>query len=828
MRKVCVGIHVHAEPSRLRATLESVRARTPGGVGLLLLPDGPDAETAEALASMPGVEQSGTDAGRGAAACFNRLASASPADVLVLVESGAVVGPGWLDYLLAALDADASHGLAGPSTNNAWNEQGAFPRAGGTVEEVGRAAREAARRFAGEVRALAPLHSLADFCYAVRREVVEAVGAADEAYGAGPCWEMDYNARAARAGFKGVWACSAYVWRAPFTARRREEERRLFEINKRRYQDKFCGARLRGEKTDYRRHCRGDACPNFAPPESIRIHLPLRARGPKAPTPAPPELRRAAHAAPPAPHAVPDAARTPPAPAHVPRAAASDVPDAAHALSPGAHAPLPEARPALANAPRVNAGVPLVTCIMPTGDRRAFVPQAVRCFLAQDYPDAELLVLDDGADAVADLLPADARVRYVRLAEKLSVGAKRNLACEQARGSLIVHWDDDDWYPPWRVRVQVRALTEGGADLCGTSQLFYYEAASGRAWRYAYAGSRGAWVAGNTLAYRRDFWRRHRFPDVRVGEDTRFVWGAAGAKVSDLADPSLCVATVHAANTSPKNTGGGFWHELPPEEVRRLVGDDFHLYRTASLAAAGADDWPLVSCIMPTYDRRAYVPLALEHFRRQDYPRKELIVVDDGADAVGDLCEGRAGVRYVRLAMHTSIGGKRNLACRQARGQVIAHWDDDDWYAPDRLRYQVAPILAGEADLTGLVNNCVLELPGGDFWTTTPDLHPRMFVGDVHGGTLVFRASLLETGIRYPETSLAEDAALIRQAVARRGRLLRLSNPGLFVYVRHGANAWREYAPGRFIDPDGWRRIPQPATFPAASLAAYRTASRKR
>jgi glycosyltransferase involved in cell wall biosynthesis len=178
--------------------------------------------------------------------------------------------------------------------------------------------------------------------------------------------------------------------------------------------------------------------------------------------------------------------------------------------------------------------------------------------------------------------------------------------------------------------------------------------------------------------------------------------------------------------------------------------------------------------------------------------------------------------------MRASIGAKRNLACRQARGQVIAHWDDDDWYAPDRLRYQAAPIISGEADLTGLVNNCVLELPGGDFWTTTPELHPRMFVGDVHGGTLVFRASLLETGIRYPETSLAEDASLIRQALARRGRLLRLSNPGLFVYVRHGANAWREYAPGSFLDPEGWRRIPHPATFPAPALAAYRSAARKR
>ena len=51
--------------------------------------------------------------------------------------------------------------------------------------------------------------------------------------------EMDYNIRAARAGWRGVWACGAYVYRPPFTGRRAKDERRLFEANKRRYQDKF-------------------------------------------------------------------------------------------------------------------------------------------------------------------------------------------------------------------------------------------------------------------------------------------------------------------------------------------------------------------------------------------------------------------------------------------------------------------------------------------------------------------------------------------------------------------------------------------------------------
>ena len=39
---------------------------------------------------------------------------------------------------------------------------------------------------------------------------------------------------------------------------------------------------------------------------------------------------------------------------------------------------------------------------------------------------------------------------------------------------------------------------------------------------------------------------------------------------------------------------------------------------------------PLVSCIMPTYNRREFVPLAIRYFLRQDYANKELIIIDDG------------------------------------------------------------------------------------------------------------------------------------------------------------------------------------------------------
>ena len=54
---------------------------------------------------------------------------------------------------------------------------------------------------------------------------------------------------------------------------------------------------------------------------------------------------------------------------------------------------------------------------------------------------------------------------------------------------------------------------------------------------------------------------------------------------------------------------------------------------------------PLVSCIMPTYNRREFVPRAIRYFLRQDYANKELIIIDDGTDAIKDLVSDDERIR---------------------------------------------------------------------------------------------------------------------------------------------------------------------------------------
>lgn len=520
---VVVGIHAHAEPEHLVETVRSVRADGMDGAGIVLLPDGPDAALAAALVADPVLAvlpQWGSQEPAGPPACFNRLAAGSDAAVAVLLESGTVLGPGCLPLLLKAL-ARPERGLAGPSTNRAWNEQGAFP--GARFSDVARTAALARQRFGGAVRSLEPLHSLADFCLAVTRQVIDEIGEADERYGLGPCWEMDYNIRAARAGFPGVWVGAAYAYRHPLTERRRAAEASLMDHARRLYQDRFCGLKLSGQRAGYADHCRGEACEHFAPASALAVRQP-----PTAP-------------------AIP-----------------------------------PLAAPAVTPARSVRA--PLVSCVMPTFDRRSFVPQAVRYFLRQDYPAKELIVVDDGPEPVGDLLPDDPRIRYHRLETRIVLGAKRNLACDLARGPIIVHWDDDDWASPERVSIQVAALASGQADVCGVASLLYYDPASSSAWRFTWPDRLRPWAAGPSLCFAKELWSRSPFPEVAIGEDTRFVFSPAVRRISYVDRTACVVGIIHRGNTAPKSVRGPHWRRRPVREVEDVIGEDLAFYRQLARA----------------------------------------------------------------------------------------------------------------------------------------------------------------------------------------------------------------------------------------------------
>lgn len=228
---------------------------------------------------------------------------------------------------------------------------------------------------------------------------------------------------------------------------------------------------------------------------------------------------------------------------------------------------------------------PLVTCLMPTYNRPAFVPRAVEFFLRQDYEPRELLIVDSGSERAAGLVPPDPRIRYVPLGRRPTVGTARNLGCELARGDMILHWDDDDWDAPHRIRYQVESLLGSDAELCGLNEVLYYDCRDGTAWRYSYKAAQPPWVHGNSMCYRRTFWVKTPFEDVDIGEDTRFVARARNGELIALSDCTFHVSIMHGGNLSARRAAGSRWHAEDPGTIRRILGGDWAYYSSASRQA---------------------------------------------------------------------------------------------------------------------------------------------------------------------------------------------------------------------------------------------------
>lgn len=122
---------------------------------------------------------------------------------------------------------------------------------------------------------------------------------------------------------------------------------------------------------------------------------------------------------------------------------------------------------------------PLISVCTPTYNRRPFIPTMFECFKNQTYPRdrIEWIVVDDGTDKIQDLIDESGieNIKYFPIEEKMTLGAKRNFMHTKSTGSIIVYFDDDDYYPPERISHAVEKLQNNKTALCaGASEMYIY------------------------------------------------------------------------------------------------------------------------------------------------------------------------------------------------------------------------------------------------------------------------------------------------------------------------------------------------------------------
>lgn len=208
---------------------------------------------------------------------------------------------------------------------------------------------------------------------------------------------------------------------------------------------------------------------------------------------------------------------------------------------------------------------PLVSCVLPTKDRATYIPQAIRSYQSQTYPAKELLIVDNGDDRTESLIPSDdPSIRYLRVTGPRTTGEMRNLCGMHARGGILCHFDSDDWSAPERVTDQVTRLGTFGV-VTGYHTMFFYDVRDGRCYHWQGSVATIRYALGTSLCYRKEWWLKHPFQSIRIGEDIRFFQRAyreAHRLVQTVPAGALMVARVHDHQTCRKSLTRRSYHRV--------------------------------------------------------------------------------------------------------------------------------------------------------------------------------------------------------------------------------------------------------------------------
>ena len=175
---------------------------------------------------------------------------------------------------------------------------------------------------------------------------------------------------------------------------------------------------------------------------------------------------------------------------------------------------------------------------------------------------------------------------------------------------------------------------------------------------------------------------------------------------------------------------------------------------------------PFVSICTPTFNRRPFIPIMLECFRNQTYPRDrmEWIIIDDGTDKIQDVLKSVGSdlsscIKYTYLQDVLPLGKKRNYMHSLTKGDIIVYMDDDDYYPPERVEHAVDTLLRNPQAL------CVGSSTVFLYFKHLSKMIQFGPYGPNHAtaGTFAFRKELLQV-TRYEDTAyLAEERAFLKE-----------------------------------------------------------------
>jgi len=170
---------------------------------------------------------------------------------------------------------------------------------------------------------------------------------------------------------------------------------------------------------------------------------------------------------------------------------------------------------------------PLASFVCLTYNRQTLLNEILYCFLAQDYENKELIILND--NALIDYYYNDPRVKIFNIKNRfVSLGEKRNFSRAITNGEFIFITDDDDIYYSNHIsRLLSYHLDNLDFDIISNTKAHYSE-------HNNFVQDWNVNVAFNGACIRKEYWLNNEFPkDKSCGEDQDFIKNAKIFHIDD-------------------------------------------------------------------------------------------------------------------------------------------------------------------------------------------------------------------------------------------------------------------------------------------------------
>jgi glycosyltransferase involved in cell wall biosynthesis len=195
---------------------------------------------------------------------------------------------------------------------------------------------------------------------------------------------------------------------------------------------------------------------------------------------------------------------------------------------------------------------------------------------------------------------------------------------------------------------------------------------------------------------------------------------------------------------------------------------DETMYHGNDIKILDYDSLPEISVLIPTYNRRRFIPLITANLYNMDYPRQkiEVCIIDDGKESLFETEDIEKSFRqalhpisinYRRIKNHITIGDKRNKLVKMSKNKICANMDDDDLYMPTYLRYGISVLLGTNS---GIVHSPQMTFlfPYDNWKATMINCHSKR---QGHEATQIFTKKHFNAMGGYAKNSKGEGAKMI-------------------------------------------------------------------